>query len=271
MKEENKKRRFACGDLHGNYRGLLQCLQRSGFDHANDQLIFLGDICDGYSEVYDCVDELLRIKNLIYVIGNHDEPFLDWLETGFHPWKWKQGGLGTLKSYGYKCLGSDWNKFQFIHAHQEDEVLANLQPKHIPQSHKDFFKNHVRYYIDEQNNCFIHGGFNRHFPIKEQNADFFTWDRGLWLEALGESTITTPINKKEFRIKDGFKEVFIGHTATINWNTTEPMHKANIWNLDTGAGFDGKVTIMNIDTKEYFQSDIAEELYPDDLGRRRKK
>jgi serine/threonine protein phosphatase 1 len=41
-----------------------------------------------------------------------------------------------------------------------------------------------------------------------------------------------------------------------------------VWNIDTGAGWSGKLTIMNVDTKEYWQSDLISELYkntPDKL------
>jgi serine/threonine protein phosphatase 1 len=45
------------------------------------------------------------------------------------------------------------------------------------------------------------------------------------------------------------------------------MKAANIWNLDTGAGYNGKLTIMDIKTKEYWQSDLVTELYKDKKGR----
>ncbi len=50
--------------------------------------------------------------------------------------------------------------------------------------------------------------------------------------------------------------------------TTLPMHVCNIWNLDTGGGWYGKLTIMNLQTKEYWQSDYVQDLYPKSDGRR---
>ena len=35
----------------------------------------------------------------------------------------------------------------------------------------------------------------------------------------------------------------------------------NIWALDTGAGWSGKLTIMNVNTHEYWQLDLSSELY----------
>ena len=44
------KRILCIGDIHGNYKGLMQCLQRSNFDYQNDTLISLGDVVDGHSQ-----------------------------------------------------------------------------------------------------------------------------------------------------------------------------------------------------------------------------
>lgn len=86
------------GDIHGAYKALLQCLERSGFDKENDTLIQLGDIADGWSEVYECVEELLSIKNLISIRGNHDMWFKKYLETGVHPVRGAQGSQVSIDS-----------------------------------------------------------------------------------------------------------------------------------------------------------------------------
>lgn len=62
---------FCCGDIHGNYKALKQVLEKSNFDYDNDTLISLGDIVDGWSDTYKCVEELLKIKNRIDIKGNH--------------------------------------------------------------------------------------------------------------------------------------------------------------------------------------------------------
>jgi len=35
------------------------------------------------------------------------------------------------------------------------------------------------------------------------------------------------------------------------------MKAANIYNLDTGAGHTGRLSIMDVDTKEFWQSDVV--------------
>lgn len=267
---------WAVGDIHGAHKALVQCLQRCGFDNENDTLISLGDIADGWSEVYECVEELLKIKSLIALKGNHDDWFLQWIETNMHPNGWNQGGLGTLKSYGFNCLGKEYDKFKIHYSKpidygEQPRAISNLIVTDLPQSHIDFFRHQINYYIDD-NRLYVHGGFNRHIPLKEQIPYIYYWDRDLWNSALsyeamiGDDGLHGKL-KNRFKMKDEFKDIFIGHTATVNWGKDTPMKAANIWNLDTGAGFRGKLTIMNVETKEYFQSDLVQELYPNEKGR----
>lgn len=229
---------FVIGDIHGGYRALLQCLERSNFNKEVDELISLGDICDGWSETYECVEELLTIPNRICIRGNHDVWFNNFIKTGMH--EWTHGAQATRASY-----------------ERRDMI--------IPQSHENFFSTQYNYYIDQSNCCFVHGGFNRHLPISVQDEFIYYWDRDLWLQALSFASMKD--SKYKFKMVDNFTEVYIGHTTTGLWGKDIPMHAANIWNLDTGAGFEGKLTIMNVDTKEYWQSDLVQELYPDEIGR----
>lgn len=144
------------------------------------------------------------------------------------------------------------------------------------------FLNHIKNFLiinfhiivgETKNICFVHGGFNRHSTVEENEKAcpyIFWWDRDLWFQALSYREMPNKANpdhpniKYGFKIKNNFDIIFIGHTPTINWNTDKPMNAANIWNIDTGAGFDnGKLTIMNVDnTNEYWQSDLKKDLYP---------
>jgi len=252
-------KRFCLGDTHGNYKGLLQCITRSGFDMEKDQLITLGDVADGYAYVYDVVELLLSVKNRIDIRGNHDQWFVDWLVKEWHPDMWKQGGEGTLKSYTSK-LGFGYGP------HYTGGFKTGMSPNDIPQTHKDFFLNQKLFYKDEENNFFVHGGFNRHYTIEEnlKTPHVFYWDRDLF--SVAQSAAST---KQRLRFKEEFKNIFIGHTQTTYWNITEPIFADKVINIDTGGGWHtGKVCIMNIDTKEFFQSDLGGELYPNEQGRK---
>ena len=64
-----------------------------------------------------------------------------------------------------------------------------------------------------------------------------------------------------------YNEIFIGHTPVTHIGKDIPVNFANVWNVDTGAAFKGKLTAMNIDTKEFWQSDSLPDLYPNEKGR----
>jgi len=268
-------KRFAIGDIHGNHKALVQCLERSGFDKEKDQLITLGDIADGWHEVYECVEELLTIKNRVDIHGNHDDWFLQWLKTDKHPDNWVQGGEGTLRSYTKK-LGFGYGKLQTGGWDLGDprRLTTGMAPTDIPESHRDFFYNQKPYYRDGLDNIFVHGGFNRHYLMDEQVA-YTWWDRDLFYAALATSGINyNSCSDRILKFKDkSINEVFIGHTQTTYWKDkanqpiTVPIFTDRIINLDTGGGWNGVITIMNVDTKEYWQSDKAMELYPGEKGR----
>jgi serine/threonine protein phosphatase 1 len=256
-KEKNLRKRFLIGDLHGSYLALVQVLERCGFDYENDELITIGDIVDGWQDSFMVVEELLKIKNRIDIMGNHDNWFRVFIESGIHGVRWGQGGLSTAKSYA-KAAGFELMVERKV---LNDEVgyLLNLNSGDIPESHKTFFKRQHHYYKDEQNNLFIHGGFNRYTKLRETLAYSMMWDRHLWRAAMESASFDRPLSFIE-----EFNQIFIGHTATTAWGTDKPMHCDIVWNVDTGAGGGGKLTIMNIDTNEYFQSDLVKTLYPND-------
>jgi serine/threonine protein phosphatase 1 len=66
-----------------------------------------------------------------------------------------------------------------------------------------------------------------------------------------------------------FNEIFIGHTPTLYYDVDVPMRGGNVWNIDTGAAFKGRLTVMDIASKEYWQSDPLPALYPGETGRNR--
>lgn len=236
---------FVIGDIHGAHKALVQCLERSGFNKKEDKLIFLGDVCDGWPDVYECVEELLTIENQIDILGNHDEWFRRWLLTGVHPDRWIQGGLGTYKSY--------------------ERNMERMDPGLVPIEHWKFFQHMALYHKDDERDAFfVHAGFDRYKSIADNKADdpaIFYWDRTLWDRAMFAK-------HDKLQTVDDFKEIFIGHTTCSRLRKGLPVKAGGIWNLDTGAGWEGKLTIMDVDTKHFWQSDIVETLYPEDTSRR---
>lgn len=231
---------FVIGDIHGGYKGLLQCFERSKFNYEEDKLILLGDVCDGWPQTKECIEELLKLKNRIFVRGNHDDWTRSWFVADRKPEIWTtQGGVSTIKSY-------------------KDGV---------PDSHLQFLTDSCYYHVDEKNRVFVHGGFDRKLNLESQAPDTFLWDRALIQSAWSFSQYGSKPKKMT-----KFAEVFLGHTPVSTLGGLDkPLNFFEIWALDTGGGWEGKITIMNVDTHEYWQSDVVHELYPGEHGRRGKR
>ncbi|MDE1920711.1 MAG: serine/threonine protein phosphatase [Candidatus Omnitrophica bacterium] len=216
---------FCIGDIHGAYHALLQCLERSRFDRKNDRLICLGDVCDRGVQVRECMDVLLGIPHCIYILGNHDVWALEWAREGKKPREWwDQGGARTYASYGGAGM---------------------------PEDHVRFLSKGLFYYVD-RNRLFVHGGFDPQSPLEETSREIFIWDRSLL-----EKARLTHSGSPGYKFGE-FDEIFVGHTPTLNFGRTTPSQFCNIWALDTGAGWGGRLSIMDADTKEYWQSDPVE-------------
>ena len=241
MRTPGIKRTLVIGDMHGAHKALLQCLQRSGFDHEKDRLIVLGDVCDGNPGVKACIEELLKIKHCDLISGNHDLWALAWAKRGEKPEAWiGQGGNQTIEAYGGGPM---------------------------PQPHVDFLSQ-ARLWIELENKLFVHAGFDPGREIAQQEPDFLLWDRSLvekaWVKAQQDPG---------FRFSS-YEDIFVGHTPTQRFaarrgpGTLTPDKKAqqgphplflcNVILLDTGAGWSGKLTIMDVSTHEYWQSDSVD-------------
>lgn len=242
-------RTLVIGDIHGGLRAVHQILERANVTQ-NDTLIFLGDYVDGWSESPQVLDFLLELKttnDCIFIRGNHDELLLDWLtgnkeEIDELMW-FKHGGEATILAY------------------------ANVSQER-KQIHIEFLKSLLDHYLDEQNRLFIHAGFTNMNGIHhEYFSKLFYWDRTLWEAALALDETIPKYSEYYPRRFTLYDEIYIGHTPVTRIGQTIPVQKACVWNMDTGAAFKGPLTIMDIDTKAFWQSEPLHQLYFNEKGR----
>lgn len=239
-------RTFVIGDIHGALKALLQIIKLIN-PQKEDKLVFLGDYVDGWSQSAQVIDYLIALDqthNCIFIKGNHDGWCEDWLRGKPADETWLfHGGQATVESY--QSLSADQRMI-----------------------HLEFFERMPNYYVDEENRLFIHAGFtSMHGPGKEHNESSYSWDRTLWEMALAADHKIKKDSKYYPKRLLLFNEIYIGHTPTLYYDVVTPMQGCNVWNIDTGAAFYGKLSAMNVDTKEFWQSDIVQHLYPDEMGR----
>lgn len=239
-------RTLIIGDIHGGFKALKQVFERAQVKD-DDHLIFLGDYVDGWSESAEAISFLIELsekQQCVFIKGNHDTWCEDWLVSGNRPDIWLfNGGKSTVESYNNYSV--------------EDLQL-----------HLEFFQRMKNYHIDQENRLFIHAGYSSmHGPEKEVYSSNYRWDRTLWETAVAMDKKL----RKDSRLYPKrlllYNEIFIGHTPTLDIGISHPVNMANIWNIDTGAAFKGSLSIMDIDTREFWQSDPLPSLYPDEKGR----
>ena len=109
----------------------------------------------------------------------------------------------------------------------------------------NFFQKALPYFL-ENNRLFVHAGIDPRKPLEQQDLDTFLWDRSLVQQAL--DTYKQNINRK----LTPFDEVYVGHTPIL---LKQPTKSCGIWLMDTGAGWSGVLSMMNVETKEVFVSD----------------
>ena len=251
-------RRLIIGDLHGSFKALRECLDKTSFNPEEDALYSVGDIADGYPDVYECLSFLRAIPSFHPVIGNHDVWLQNWLSSNIAAEIWRrQGGEKSMISF------------------ERNNVSA--------EEKKDLVKwmSTWPYVIMLRDAAIMHGGpgFNlsdedverlsrkKRKPtesapdglrVPRRKADTVLWDREYFRAS--EYDEKTKERKPIGHWTEG-KWLFTGHTE---FGKTKPFisHLHRFVNLDTMAGSYGCLTLMDMDTFEYWQSEYSSKLYP---------
>jgi len=239
-------RTLVVGDIHSGLRALEQVMDKAKVT-PKDHIIFLGDYVDAWSTAVETVDFLIQLKdtlNCTFIRGNHDELCRDWLLTQKDNPQWlAHGGTATRQSY----LDADRDKWE---------------------THLQFYADLENYYLADDNRLYLHAGYTN---LKGIDYEYFVqsyyWDRTLWELATALNPQLEPTDPKFPKRLTHYKEVFIGHTPLSKTQVVKPQKAANVWNVDTGAAFKGGLTILDVETKEFWQSDPVHTFYPGERGR----
>jgi serine/threonine protein phosphatase 1 len=205
---------FAIGDIHGCKYHLDRMMAMLDINSENDTLIFIGDYIDRGPDSKGVVDTLLdikkRIKNAVFLKGNHEQMLLDCINRGEKKPFMDNGGMKTLSSY-------DTNEFFPM----------------LPSSHIEFFNTLKTWHMTD-GYIFVHAGLRPGIPLERQDTEDLIWIR--------EAFIHSPHNFG--------KIVVFGHTP-ISFST--PLIDKDKIGLDTGAVYGGKLTCIELTSREVYQ------------------
>lgn len=203
---------YAFGDIHGEFNKLDALIKRL-YIKDNDILVFLGDYIDRGPRSFEVIEYLIKLDkkhSCIFIKGNHEEMFVDYL-SGIHERMFTlNGGRNTIKNYisnGFDIDNYDYRK------------------RKLPKGHAEFLNN-LKWYHETDEFIFVHAGIAPGVPLERTPTDYFAWNR-------------------DFVLSDyyGPKTVVFGHTPS-----TKIMNEENQICIDTGACFEsmGDLTCVKL-------------------------
>jgi serine/threonine protein phosphatase 1 len=220
------------GDIHGRADLLNQILARVDRDLAvypeckRAIEVFLGDYIDRGPDSHAVIDRLVeraKVRNTVFLKGNHESCMLAFLRTPEMLSEWRYlGGLETMISYGLKPSVSD--------NQAEQKRLSQALNAALPKRHREFLQSLALSFT-----CgdffFVHAGVRPGTPLSSQKEDDLIWIREEFL--LFEETHG--------------KMIVHGHTPVL-----APEIKKNRINIDTGAYATGNLTCLILEGAGYF-------------------
>ena len=199
---------FVIGDIHGCDQLLDRLLARIAPDLTRDVLVFLGDYINRGPGSRAVVSRLIALRRLspqmITLMGNHEQVFLDFLAGRRQEFFLRIGGRGTLASYG-------------LTEYTPEAALSS-----VPTEHLDFFNELLLSWEDEEN-IYVHAGLEPGVHLAQQSTEWLLWARERFLQ-----------------LDVAFaKRVIHGHTPVARPQVTP--HRIS---LDTGAIYGGPLTCL---------------------------
>jgi len=197
---------IAIGDIHGCPKTLDALLGKVS-PQEEDLLVFLGDYIDRGPSSRETIDRLIALRETFqccFIMGNHEQMFIDCLE-GADPRIWlENGGRATLASYKAE------------------------HPADIPARHKEFIRS-CCYFHETPEFIFVHGGLDPEMTVKD-NLAFLQPQAYSWMRRHLEPQFLQQISKR------WEKTVVCAHTPR-----EEVIMHERLISIDTGCVYTERI------------------------------
>lgn len=228
------ERVYAIGDIHGRldlFNALTKAIEKDDrkSGKAKTTVILLGDLIDRGPDsagVVKAARELQDRRTVRYLIGNHEEMFLDAFKSVTIMRHFlKHGGRETILSYGVSV-----KKFNDT----STEELQKLMKELVPKSDRTFIKGFEEM-IEIGDYLFVHAGIDPERSLDDQRKRDTRWIREPFLNS----------TKKHSHM------IVHGHSIVEDID-----ERANRIGLDTGAYKFGKLTAVVLEgaSRRYIQA-----------------
>jgi serine/threonine protein phosphatase 1 len=232
-------RLYAIGDIHGRDDLLARLVREIRQDASTTApgmrrvIVYVGDYVDRGMESRQVIERLLAAPpdgfEAVYLLGNHEEAFLDFLDGAPIAFDWfRYGGLETLYSYNVSVNRQ-------VARPVDIEDVRSRAIAAVPASHVAFLRSCKLWHI-EGDYMFVHAGVRPGVPLDQQQAVDLLWIRDDFLGSRADH--------------DG-KVIVHGHTIC-----ERPEVGRNRINVDTGAYATGRLTclVLEGDTRRFLNT-----------------
>ncbi len=219
MTTSAEPRTIAIGDIHGCLSALNAILARIG-PRPDDIIVTLGDYVDRGPDSRGVLERLIALGaqcNLVPILGNHDDMFLQARNSQHLSAFLSMGGESTLASYGASSP-PDLGK--------------------VPAEHFAFLESCLDYF-ETDTHIFLHATYVPHLTMKEQPHLALRW------ESLRDC-IPDPHHSG--------KTVIVGHTSQ---RSGEILDLGHIKCIDTRCYGVGWLTALDVYSGQVWQADRA--------------
>lgn len=197
---------YAVGDVHGQFFKLKKLMEKL-FIKEDDLLVFVGDYIDRGHYSFEVIEYLIKLKekhNCVFLRGNHEDMFMDYM-SGIHEDVFVyNGGRDTVKSYRK-------------HGYEIGHETYYIERK-MPRAHIEFFQK-LKMYHETEDYIFVHAALwpQEGLTLENQPSEVLLWERQHFI-------------KSKF---DWGKRVIFGHTSF-----QKPFVMDNKIGIDTGACYE---------------------------------
>ncbi len=160
---------YAMSDVHGHYDLMVNKIKELGGTKQlctnGNKLIFLGDYIDRGPDSFKVLDYVYNLEkeygseNVVVLMGNHEQWFVDFLVNGTRDWLGEDGGLCTSKTF---LSVAQYLAVRKMAANGAINKVYDYVRKCIMENHKELIKwlKGLRLYYKTDKQIYVHAGID---------------------------------------------------------------------------------------------------------------